>query len=345
MTRGSADFHEAKRSKRDEFWTRRASIERELSHYRDSFRGLSVYCNCDDPLESEFPRYLAENMATLGIRSVTCTNLSTELHRTSYVARVSHVPEGFTVRSGRDMERLLSLSGNSMDVLSGDGDFRSDECMEILRESDAVVTNPPFSLFRGFFDLLVGNGKRFLVIGSVNHVGLSDVFPLVAERRVWLGPSIHSGAMRFGVPDDYPLDASVCGTDGDGPYIDVTGIRWLTNIGEPTYPDPIPLTETYDPERYPKFDNYDVINVGRVRDIPRDYEGVMGVPITFIDRYNPDQFEILEGSSRYGILDTWGRNAAIREARSHGNNVGGRATYFRIHVRNLHPERSGEVGR
>lgn len=167
------------------------------------------------------------------------------------------------------------------------------------------------------------------------------------ENKVWIGASIHSGDRKFYVPDDYPLNAAGCGIDEDGRrFIRVKGVRWYTNLDLKQRHEDLILVKKYagHEDEYPRFDNYsDVINVGFVKDIPCDYDGVMGVPITFLDKYNPDQFEILEGSNRYGILDTWGKNEEIREAHSHGNNIDGKATYFRIHIRNRHPEQPKEV--
>ncbi len=185
-----------------------------------------------------------------------------------------------------------------MTHLDGDGDFRNKECINILKQADVVVTNPPFSLFREYLSQLVEYEKAFIVLGSVNAITYKEVFPLFMADRLWLGPSISSGDREFGVPDDYPLEAATCRVDGDGKkFIRVKGVRWFTNIDHKKRHEELILYRSYKPEEYPKYSNYDAIEVSKVKDIPKDYAGAIGVPITFLDKHNPDQFEIL-GSSR-----------------------------------------------
>jgi hypothetical protein len=187
---------------------------------------------------------------------------------------------------------------NEWNVLKGDGDFRSAECIELLKQADIVVTNPPFSLFREYVAQLVKYNKKFLIIGNVNAISYKECFHLIKENRMWLGASIHSGDREFGVPDDYPLNAAGYRIDNEGKkHIRVKGVRWFTNLDYKERHEDLILYKTYNPQEYPKYDNYDAIEVSKTADIPCDYSELMAVPITFFDKYNPEQFEIL------GIMD------------------------------------------
>jgi hypothetical protein len=195
-----------------------------------------------------------------------------------------------------DVEYLLHNRKNALTRLKGDGDFRSAECIELLKQADVVVTNPPFSLFREYVAQLMEYKKEFLIIGNVNAITYKEIFPFIKENKIWLGESINSGDRKFGVPEYYPLDAAGCGIDENGQrYIRVKGVRWFTNIQTRTSKrhEELTLYKRYTPTQYPKYDNYDAIDVSKVVEIPVDFDGVMGVPITFIDKYNPRQFEIV----------------------------------------------------
>ena len=193
-----------------------------------------------------------------------------------------------------DIELLLKSDKNVLTALDGDGDFRSEESIAFLKEADIVVTNPPFSLFREYVAQLIEYNKKFLIIGNINAVTYKEIFPLIKANKMWLGRSIHSGDREFRVPDDYPLNASGTRIDEEGKkYIRVKGVRWYTNLDYEARHDNLILYKHYTPEEYPKYDNYDAINVDKTNEIPNDYDGVMGVPITFLDKYNPDQFEIV----------------------------------------------------
>lgn len=205
------------------------------------------------------------------------------------------------------------------------GDFRSKECVELLKEADLVVTNPPFSLFREYLMLLINYNKEFVIIGNVNAISYKEVFPLIKSEKVWLGPSITSGDRKFNVPDDYPLNAAGCGIDQDGKrFIKVKGVRWFTNLDHKKRHEKLDLVCKYSPEEYPHYDNYDAIEVSKTANIPCDYEGIMGVPITFLDKYNPEQFEIV----RFRKGDD-GRDLCVN----------GKCPYFRILIRNKHPQK------
>ena len=196
-----------------------------------------------------------------------------------------------------DVAELFRMGENQLTELEGNGDFRSPECIALLDEADIVVTNPPFSLFRDYVDILIKHQKKFIIIGNVNAITYKEIFPLLKNNQMWIGASIHSGDRKFYVPDDYPLNAAGCGVEPDGKrYIRVKGVRWYTNLDVSYRHDKMILTEKYDPEKNPRYCNYDGVDVGKTVDIPYDFEGAMGVPITFLQKYNPDQFEIL-GSS------------------------------------------------
>ena len=190
--------------------------------------------------------------------------------------------------------------------LEGNGDFRNQECLDLLDESDIVVTNPPFSLFREYVSCLVEHNKKFLIIGNMNAITYKEIFPLIRDNKLWYGASIHSGDRKFNVPDSYPLDAAGCGIDETGKrYIKVKGVRWFTNLDYAARHEKLVCWKEYASEEYPIYDNYDAINVNKYSEIPVDYEGVMGVPITFMDYYNPDQFDILNCSA-YSDADKFG---------------------------------------
>lgn len=295
----------AKRAKNDEFYTQLTDIEKELVHYKEQLRGKVIFCNCDDPTWSNFWRYFHLNFAHIGLKKLIATHFDPE----------------------KPTYKLEYEGGNDTDVeagvkteLSQNGDFRSPECIELLKECDVVVTNPPFSLFREYVAQLMEYGKKFIIIGNKNSITYKEFFPLLKDNRVWIG---------YGSPCEFRLP--------DGTVTkQVNGLgRWFTNLDIKKRHEPLILFRRYsdDPSKYPRYDNYDAINVDKVGDIPENYEGVMGVPITFLDKYCPEQFEILEGSNRYGILNTWGKNGVIQENHSHGNNINGKATYFRVHIR------------
>ena len=238
------------------------------------------------------------------------------------------------------MEPLFAMSGNSLERLKGDGDFRSSECRELLKSADVVATNPPFSLFREFITQLMDYEKDFVILGNMNATTTKEIFPLFRDNKVWYGETIRSGDRKFHVPDDYPLNAASCGVDESGRrFIRVKGVRWFTNLETNWRHKPIELTRGYTPDDYPQFDNYDAINVGRTQDIPSDYEGVMGVPITFLDKYSPDQFEIVmlaNGNARTNVspevLSEVNYRAHIEDKGGVGI-INGRRVYARVLIR------------
>ncbi|MBO7598254.1 MAG: adenine-specific methyltransferase EcoRI family protein [Bacteroidales bacterium] len=291
---GNKNLHAANKAKKDEFYTQLVDIENELRHYKQHFAGKVVLCNCDDPRVSNFFHYFSYNFEKLGLK---------KLITTCYKSQNSDL------FSKNDSERAIWLeytgdkNGNhipdpeeiGINYLKGDGDFRSKECIELLKQADIVVTNPPFSLFREYVAQLVEYDKKFLIIGNVNAITYKEIFPLIKDNKLWFGASIHSGDREFGVPNDYPLNAAGYRQDENGnKFIRVKGVRWFTNLDYQTRHEDLILYKNYSPEEYPKFDNYDAINIDKTSEIPCDYEGVMGVPITFLDKYNPSQFEIVK---------------------------------------------------
>ncbi len=345
------DLAQAKDAKKDEFYTQLDDIAKELKFYKDYFRDKVVFCNCDDPYESNFFKYFALNFNALGLRKLiaTCYNGSpvsgNELlldfgdtvddpKKIAYKVEITEVGDvnGDGAINLADIQYLMQNDKNVISILQGNGDFRSDECVELLKQADIVVTNPPFSLFREYVAQLVKYDKKFLIIGNVNAITYKEFFPLIKENKVWMGISIHSGDREFRVPDSYPLQAAGSRVDEAGiKYIRVKGVRWFTNMDYPQRHEDLILYKHYTPEEYPKYDNYDAINVNVTNDIPCDYEGVMGVPITFLDKYNPDQFEILDARDFTPIERLQHKNyALIKDA---DGAINGKATYARILIR------------
>lgn len=358
------DLNRAGLAKKDEFYTQLEDIEAELCNYKEQFKNQVVLCNCDDPFESNFFRFFVQHFNDYGIKKLiatcygessyagrslpVCDVLTTcrARHNCAYQAVVTHVDtnaplDTLTPESLRD---LFSLPGNSIELLRGNGDFRSEECLALLEGCDIVVTNPPFSLFREFLHVLIATDKKFLIIGNVNAATYKEVFPLIRDNRLWLGASIHSGDRKFSVPDDYPLDAASCGVDEEGRrYIRVKGVRWFTNLDMGQRHRGISLEKTYSPEVYPTYENYNAINVSRCTNIPKDYAGIMGVPITFLDKYDPDQFEILmlaNGNVRANADQRLLSQVGYRRHKNDRGGVGvinGKRTYARILIRNKKP--------
>lgn len=290
---GTALLTKAKLAKKDEFYTQLGDIEREAMHYREYFCGKTVLCNCDDPRVSNFFHHFSYNFEFLGLKkliSICYKNQERDLFTTKATDRAIWLEYD----GDKNGNRIPDPEEIGIHYLDGDGDFRKEESINLLKRADVVVTNPPFSLFREYVAQLVKYEKKFLIIGNVNALKYKEIFPLIKQDKMWLGCSIHSGDREFGVPDDYPLEASSCRIDEKGrKFIRVKGVRWYTNIEHKERHEEMILYRKYDPAVYPKYVNYDAIEVSKTADIPCDYDGVMGVPITFMDKYNPDQFEIV----------------------------------------------------
>ena len=303
------NLNAAKEAKKDEFYTQLSDIENELKHYRQHFRGKIILCNCDDPYESNFFKYFANNFNAFGLKKLiaTCYNGSPvvgqelplfaidkegEDKKVAYKVEITEVTD--VNGDGRvdlaDVRHLIQNNKNVLSVLKENGDFRSQECIELLKEADIVVTNPPFSLFREYVAQLMKYEKKFLIIGNQNNISYKEIFPLLKDNKVWLG--INAGSQKFEVPLDFERDNTFIGENGKK-YAKFGNICWYTNLDHKKRHEELIMYQTYNPEEYPKYLNYDAIEVGKVANIPVDYGGTMGVPITFLDKYNPEQFEII----------------------------------------------------
>jgi uncharacterized LabA/DUF88 family protein len=307
-------LRKASRAKQDEFYTQLADIEKEMRYYREQFRGKVVFCNCDDPYESNFFKYFAMNFKFLGLKKLITTCYTSSSIQGKQLSLLD--VKGLTEQSGdnkrqykveitevidenmdktidlSDVEYLIKNSKNTLTLLKGDGDFRSDECIELLKRADIVATNPPFSLFREYVAQLIDNKKHFIIIGSLNAITYKEIFRLLRDNKIWLGNN--NGYMEFIVPDYYqPHTTAGCREENGIKYRGMGNICWFTNLNHTKRQDVITLYKQYTPTEYPHYNNYDAINVNKVADIPLDWDGAMGVPITFLDKHNPRQFEIV----------------------------------------------------
>ncbi|RLD61168.1 MAG: modification methylase [Bacteroidetes bacterium] len=344
----------ADRAKKDEFYTQLTDIEKEVKHYKDQFKNKVVYCNADDPFESNFFKYFASNFNMLGLKKLIATSyagspivgkqlsffdiegVKNEKKKEPMMIEINEVKDfnNDGAINITDVEYLLKHNKNVATPLEGSGDFRSKECVEILKEADIVVTNPPFSLFREYVEQLEEYKKKFLIIGNTNAITYKEIFRLIKEDKIRTGYTNFNVGMFFVVPDDWEKYHHI---DENGKKIArVSTSCWFTNLDVKKHQEDIILYKTYidNEDDYPKFDNYDAINVDKVKDIPMDYDGVMGVPITFVDKYNPAQFEIIDGLNRYTILDVAGLNKDAIKNHLHMTEINGKSKYFRILIKN-----------
>lgn len=333
MANENRGLHSAKRNKKDEFYTQIVDIERELKHYRNQFRGKVIYCNCDDPYISAFFEFFAKNFEFFGLKK-----LITTCYKSQEISLFSKGDADISIKleyTGGAENSLPTPDDIGVTALEGDGDFRSQECIEILEEADIVVTNPPFSLFSEYVSQLASLNKKFIIIGHQNAITYKAVFPLIKENRMWLGYGFKRNMAHFIAPhyEDTAADA-----DHREGMIRVSGVVWYTSLDHDKRHEEMILVQRYygNEAAYPSYVNYDAIEVSRTQNIPLDYEGVMGVPITFLTKYNPDQFEIIGTSDRGGdglidhlYLPHDRRDAAVTEE--------GKAVYKRLFIRNLNP--------
>lgn len=324
----NSTLHNAKSSKSDEFYTLLEDIEKELVYYKDCFREKTVYCNCDNPKESNFFKYFFNNFRFLGLKKLVA----------SY-----YIPNTKNLFNDSDLEHggYIECSGDDIDTdiadlqckkLNGDGDFRSQECISLLKEADIIVTNPPFSLFREHLSQIIRYNKDFLVIGNINAITYQEVFHLIQTNQAWLGVHLGRGISGFKVPDHYEMYGTETRIADNGDrIISPNNCLWLTNLDMQTRHNLLNLTKVYkgNEDLYPKFDNFDGINVNRTQDIPMDYDGVIGVPITFLHKYNPSQFEIIQFRKGNNGKDL---------------SINGKCPYFRILIKNKQPIRTHFVG-
>lgn len=282
-------FDNAKKNKNDEFYTRLEDVEKELEHYKEFFKGKTIFCNCDDPRVSNFFKYFALNFNNFGIKKIISTcykNQDVDLFTQNECEKAVYIE----YTGNPNDPTSTDFSTIEVKELKGDGDFRSQECIELLKQSDIVVTNPPFSLFREYVAQLIKYDKKFIIVGHQNAISYKEIFSLIKDNKLWLGYGFKGGAAHF-INTHYE-DYASAGNHKEG-MIRVSGVVWFTNLDIKKRHEEIVMYKTYSPEEFPKYENYDGINVDKSTDIPMDYSGVIGVPITFLDKYSPDQFEII----------------------------------------------------
>ena len=369
------NLNAAKVAKKDEFYTQLSDIERELQHYWKHFRGKVVLYNCADPYESNFFKYFALRFNQLGLKKLICTCYNgspvtgnelaihfdgfddDEPKKIAYKVEITEVKDenGDGAVDLSDVQYLLKSDRNVLSILKT-GDFRSQECIELLKEADIVVTNPPFSLFREYIGQLMEYKKKFLIIGSQKSIGCKEIFPLFQENKIWWGYGFKGAAAHFFSPYE---DTATAG-DHKKDMIRVSGVTWFTNLEIPKRSEEMDLVCRYSPDEYPRYENYNAIEVGKTTDIPFDYPGIMGVPITFLDKYCPDQFDIVGSNSstdlckmlgvqplgqdwinRYRAAGGTGHNTANMVRIVYNDKSGKpKVAFQRIFIRNKHPQAS-----
>lgn len=372
----NSSFDRARKAKQDEFYTLLSDIEYELRYFRHHFKGKTVFCNCDDPFESNFFKYFVLNFNKLGLRKLIATCFAgspiageqlslfdvdpSAKPGTPYKAIVTTVYDA-TGDGGIDMfdvAELFKNGENELVELSGDGDFRSDECIALMDEADIVVTNPPFSLFRPYVATLMEHDKDFIIIGSTNAISMREIFPLLRSNRMWLGVPFRSGNAYFYIPESVDVSQYAEGVfDPETRTVKFRNCCWYTNLDFKQRHEEMILVQKYDPVKHPKYENLEnAINVDKLKDIPRDWAGLMGVPITFMSQYNPDQFEVLglsremslpgkTGMSASFIDDYFKQGGTAQISEGHPDvcyyDKDGKCCvpYRRVIIRNLHPER------
>lgn len=322
-------LHSAKKAKNDEFYTQRSDIEEELRHYKDHFKGKTVYCNCDDPSVSSFFHYFSHQFEHLGLKQLITT---------------CYKNNNKDLFSRHDKAHAIALKYNGMrdanggvpkpkDIgihrLKGDGDFRSAECIELLKQADVVVTNPPFSLFRDYVTQLIKYDKKFLIVGSMNAVSYKEIFLLIRDNKLWIGNGFSRGNAYFEIPPEAAKNFAKGVYDKETGLVKFRNVTWFTNIDHKKRHEKLHLVQRYNSTDYLKYDNYSAINVGKVANIPKDYSGEMGVPISFLNKFNPKQFEVLGQMA----------NTRIDESNYGYPFVNGERIYARIIIKNKHPEK------
>lgn len=320
------NLRKASTAKKDEFYTQLSDIENELKHYKKHFKDKVVYCNCDDPRISNFFHYFSHNFEKLGLKKLIATcykSQSMDLFSENNSEQAIYL-EYHGDKNGNNVPDPAEIG---IKRLKSDGDFRSKESIDLLSQADIVVTNPPFSLFREYVAQLIEHDKKFIIVGHQNAISYKEIFKLIKEDKMWLGYGFKGGAAHF-INNHYE-DYATAGNHQEG-MIRVSGVTWFTNLDISKRHEDLILYKNYDPKVYPKFDHYDAINVDKTNEIPMDYKGNIGVPITFLNKYSPDQFEIVDGLNRYSILD-----GPTEETRGkYLSQVNGNPIYVRIVIKN-----------
>ncbi len=328
-TAQNKNLHQAKNNKKDEFYTQLSDIERELKYYKKHFKDKVVYCNCDDPRVSNFFHYFSYNFEKLGLKKLIATCYKNQ-ERDLFSKNDSESAIYLEYTGDKNGNFVPDPEEIGIKHLKGDGDFRSKESIDLLKQADIVVTNPPFSLFREYVAQLIEHDKKFVIVGHQNAITYKEIFKLIKENKLWLGYGFKGGAGHF-INEHYEDYATA--TDRKEGMIRVSGVHWFTNLEINKRHEDLILYKNYNKEEYPKYDNYNAIEVSKTKEIPMDYAGIMGVPITFLDKYNPDQFEI------FGLSASAGYNESIvgipflgeKDARPLLN---GKNTYARIFIKN-----------
>lgn len=312
----------ARAAKRDEFYTQLSDIERELKHYKEHFSGKTVYLNCDDPRVSNFFHYFSYNFEALGLRKLIATCYKSQ-NMDLFSLNDSEQAIWLEYLGDQDRNNVPDITEIGIKKLKGDGDFRNQECIELLQEADIVVTNPPFSLFREYVSQLIKYEKKFLIIGHQNAITYKEIFPLIRNNKLWLGHGFKRNMAHFAsVYEDTAKDL-----DHKKGMIRVSGVQWYTNLDLLKRHEKFVAYKEYSEKEYPKFDNFDAIEVSKTTDIPRDYQGIMAVPITFLNKYNPDQFQIVGCTYDHGRPVEWPENINMQPI------IGGRSVYKRLLIR------------
>lgn len=347
------NLNAAKTAKKDEFYTEMIDIERELQHYWPHFRGKVVFCNCDDPYESNFFKYFALHFNHLGLKKLICTcyngspvqgnelmidfgDFTEDPKKIAFKVEITEVKDlnGDGSVDLADVRYLLQNDKNVISILKT-GDFRDPECIELLKEADVVVTNPPFSLFREYIGMLMKYEKKFLIVGHQNAIHYKEIFPWIRDGKVWLGYGFKGAAAHFYSPYE---DIATAGNHKRD-MIRVSGVNWFTNLEIAKRHEEIDLVCRYNVEEYPTYDNFNAIDVGKVQNIPYDYDGIMGVPDTILGQLNPEQFEIIGlGSGDLAKQAGVGKNYRGRTDLAYTKNGKSKCPYSRILIRNKHPK-------
>jgi len=323
------NLRKASKTKNDEFYTQLTDIEKELRHYKSHFKDKVIFCNCDDPRISNFFHYFSYNFENLGLKKLITTCYKND-NRDLFSENKTEKAIWLEYLGDKNGDKVPNPEEIGINHLKGDGDFRSNESIELLKEADIVVTNPPFSLFREYVAQLIDYEKKFIILGHQNAITYKDIFNLIKENKLWMGVD-NGGTKWFKVKDHYEIATeSRKKVENGQKYFSMGNVVWFTNLDLKKRHDDLILYKTYNEVEYPKYDNYNAININKVADIPLDYNGYMGVPITFLDKYNPEQFELL------GIMNTGEDNVGIRhEDSAHGRPiVNGVELYLRILIKN-----------
>lgn len=355
---GNSNLHMSRTGKTDEFYTQLSTIEEELRHYRKYFKGKTILCNCDDPYESNFFKYFALNFNALRLKKlittcyvtspITYTQLSLfDNEEITYSAGEGKKPYKIEITEVKgtngdvtvdlsDVEYLLKNKKNALTLLNGDGDFRSEECITLLKECDIVVTNPPFSLMKEYIPLIVESGKLFLVLGNMNHITFKEIFHYFRENKMWLG--YNAGHFWFKVPDYYESKNTDFKQDENGQkWRRLGNICWFTNMDIDIRHQFLDLYKHFSIQEYPEYDNYNAYFVKTVADIPYDTDKPLAVPITFLSSFSPDQFELLDANQFRKHEDVPIKNHGLIKDKD--GTINGKATYARLLVRNRNPEK------